>query len=102
MDDLIHEGYSISREEIEGVIKDCLNRSPVETTTFCAELLQNMGEKGMEIMSRLINKIYKLGYIPEDFRKSIFVAIPRDSRAKKIVITEQFRFYRMHQRYCYI
>jgi hypothetical protein len=42
-----------------------------------------MGEKGMEIMSRLINKIYKYGQIPEEFRKSIYVPVPKVNRAQE-------------------
>src|SRR3989442_13073625 len=34
-------------------------------------------------MTRLINKIYKSGYIPEDFRESIFVSIPKVSKAQE-------------------
>ena len=34
-------------------------------------------------MTSLINKIYKSGYIPEDFRKSIFVPIPKVCRAQE-------------------
>ena len=37
----------------------------------------------MDIMSRLINKIYKSGQIPEDFRKSIFVPVPKLNRAQE-------------------
>src|SRR5688572_33427237 len=45
--------------------------------------MQSMGEKGVEIMSRLINKLYKCGYIPEDFRKSIFVPVPKVNTAQE-------------------
>src|SRR6267154_2782767 len=51
-------------------------------TTFL-QLLQSMGEKGIEIMTSLINKIYKSGYIPEDFRKSIFIPIPKVNKAQE-------------------
>ena len=50
---------------------------------IAAELLQCMGEKGMEIMTILINKIYKSGYIPEEFRNSIFVAVAKVDRAQE-------------------
>ena len=83
MDDLIHKGYTISREEIEGVIKELSKQEACREDIICAELFQNMGEKGMEIMSRLINKIYKSVYIPKDFRKSIFVPIPKVNRAQE-------------------
>jgi hypothetical protein len=83
MDDLVDEEYIISREEIEGVIKELPKEKACGEDNICAELLQSMGEKGMEIVSSLINKIYKSGYIPEDFRKSIFVPIPKISRAQE-------------------
>src|SRR5258708_23740608 len=34
-------------------------------------------------MTSLINKIYKSGYMPEDFRKSIFRPIPKVSKAQE-------------------
>ena len=37
----------------------------------------------MEIMTSLIYKIYESGYIPEDFRKSILVSVPKVSRAQE-------------------
>src|SRR5206468_11580815 len=42
-----------------------------------------MGEKGIEIMTSLINKIFRSGYIPEDFRNSIFVPFPKVGRAQE-------------------
>src|SRR5437867_13422090 len=42
-----------------------------------------MGEKGIEIMTNLINKIFRSGYIPQDFRNSIFVPFPKVSRAQE-------------------
>src|SRR6267154_6883189 len=36
-----------------------------------------------EMLTSLISKIYKAGYIPDDFRKSIFVPIPKVSRAQE-------------------
>ena len=40
-----------------------------------------MGESGLHIMTKLINKIYNVGYIPDDFRKSIFIPIPKTTKA---------------------
>ena len=34
-------------------------------------------------MAKLINKIYNTGYFPEDFRRSIFVPIPKVSKAQE-------------------
>src|SRR3989442_1354814 len=89
IDDIINMGqmknkkYTICSEEIEAVIRDLPKGKACGSDNICAELLQCMGEKGIQIMTRLINKIYKLGYIPEDFRESIFVPIPKVSKAQE-------------------
>ena len=75
--------YTICSEEIEAVIRDLPKGKACGSDNVSAELLQCMGEKGIQIMTRLINKIYKSGYIPEDFRESIFVPIPKVSKAQE-------------------
>src|SRR5688572_18006762 len=59
MGDLVNEVYTISSEKIETVIKELPKGKACGSDNIAAELLQSMGKKGMEIMSRLINKIYK-------------------------------------------
>src|SRR2546425_7289653 len=83
MGDLVNEVYTISSEEIEAVIKDLPKGKACGSDNIPAELLQGMGEKGIEIMTNLINKILKSGYIPEDFRNSIYVPFPKVSRAQE-------------------
>ena len=81
MGDLVNEVYTISSEEIKALIKDLPKGKARGNDNISAEMLQSMGEKGTEILVTLINKIYKSGQIPEDFRKSIFVPLPKVSRA---------------------
>src|SRR6267154_1151216 len=83
MDDLVNKVYTISREDIVTVIRDLSKGKTCSNDNISAELLQGMGEKGIEIMTSLINNIYKSGYIPEDFRKSIFIPIPKVSKAQE-------------------
>src|SRR3989442_15286351 len=83
MGDLVNEVYTISSEEIESVIKDLPKGKTCSSDNISAELLQGMGEKGIEIMINLINRIFRSGYIPEDFKKSIFVPFPKVSRAQE-------------------
>ena len=78
-----NEVYAICSEEIEAVIRDLPKGKACGSDNVSAEVLQCMGEKGIQIMTRLINKIYKSGYIPEDFRESIFVPIPKVSKAQQ-------------------
>jgi len=83
MGDLVNEVYTISSEEINAVIKDLPKGKACGNDNISAELPQGMGEKSIEIMTSLINKIYRSGYIPLDFRKSIFVPIAKVSRAQE-------------------
>jgi hypothetical protein len=48
---LVGEEYTIRRKEIESVIKKLPEEKAYGEDNICAELLQSMGEKGMEIMS---------------------------------------------------
>ena len=82
MGDLVNEVYTISSDEISTVIKALPKEKACGKDNISAELLQCMGEEGLEIMTKLINKIYKSGIIPEDFRNSIFVPIPKVSKAQ--------------------
>src|SRR5437867_2651273 len=89
VDDIIDMGqmeneiYTICSEEIEAVIRDLPKGKACGSDNISAELLQCMGKKGTQIMTRLVNKIYKSGYIPEDFRESIFVPIPKVSKSQE-------------------
>src|SRR3989442_9787204 len=89
VDDIIDMGQmenevdTICSEEIEAVIRDLPKGKACGSDNISSELLQGRGEKGIQIMTSLINKIYKSGYIPEDFRESIFVPIPKVSKAQE-------------------
>src|SRR6267154_1840924 len=81
--DVVNEVYAITSDKIETVIKDSPKGKTCGDDNISAELLQGMGEKGLEVMTSLINKIYKSGYIPEDFRKSIFVPFSKICRTQE-------------------
>src|SRR3989441_86997 len=83
MGDLVNEVYTISSEEIEAFIKDLPKGKACGSDNISAELLQGMGKKGIELMTNLINKIFRSGYIPEDFKNSIIVPFPKVSRAQE-------------------
>jgi len=65
------------------VIKELPKGKACGEDAISAELMQSMGENGLEIMTTLINKIYNTGNIPEDLMKSIFVPIQKISRARE-------------------
>src|SRR6267154_1783451 len=57
--DVVNENYVISSDEIETVIKDLPKEKVCGDDNISAALLQGMGEKGLEVMTSLINKLYK-------------------------------------------
>ena len=66
------EVYSISVEEIKEIIKNLPKEKAYGDDNIPAELLQCLREEGIEITSKLINKIYNSGCIPQDFCKKHF------------------------------
>ena len=82
MGDLINEVYTISENEIREVIGELPKGKACGEDNIPIELLQCMEEEGIETITRLINMIYKSGYIPEDFRKSIFVPLSKVAKAQ--------------------
>src|SRR5438876_4365941 len=83
MGQMENEVYTICSEEIEAVIRDLPKGKACGSDNISAELLQYMGEKGIQIMTKLINKIYKSGYIPEDFRETIFCTNSKVCKAQE-------------------
>jgi len=77
----VKEKYVISENEVKDVIDNLPKGKATGEDNIPAELLQCVGENGMQIMTNLINKIYNSGCIPDDFRKSIFIPIPKTTKA---------------------
>ena len=48
---------------------------------ICTEIFQNLIEKGISSITELINKIYETRDLPIDFIKSVFIPIPKVSKA---------------------
>ena len=72
----------VIENEIREVIAELPKGKACGEDNIPIELLQCMEEEGIETVTRLINMIYKSGYIPEDFRKSIFVPLPKVTKAQ--------------------
>src|SRR4029077_7080220 len=82
MGDLVNEEWTIGSDDIRKIINALPKEKACGIDNISAELLQNMGEEGLKIITKMINMIYKSGYIPEDFRKSGFVTIPKVSKTQ--------------------
>ena len=48
-----------------------------------ADLLKELGDSGLKIMTALVNKIYMNGDWPKDFLDVTMISLPKKNQAKK-------------------
>ena len=48
-----------------------------------ADLLKELGDSGLKIVTALVNKIYMSGALPKDFLDVTMIAVPKKNQAKK-------------------
>jgi hypothetical protein len=73
------EGPSIMKDEVRQAIKSVKTNKATGPDGISIEMIQSLDELGLDVMTKLINKIYDTGEIPEDLTKSIFIALPKKS-----------------------
>ena len=78
----------IGEEEIRTIIGELRNGKANGMDEIPAEMLKCLGEKGIAMITKMINRIYITGEIPQDFKNSIFIPIPKDRKAENCT---QFR-----------
>ena len=58
-------------------MKKMKNRKSPGTDGIMIEMLNATEEFAIEKITKLANKIYNTGYIPEEMKKSVFVVLPK-------------------------
>ncbi|CAF5183930.1 unnamed protein product, partial [Rotaria magnacalcarata] len=71
------EGPPIMKDEVRLAIKSMKTNKATGPDGISIEMIQCLDELGVDVMTKLINKIYDTGEIPEDLTKSIFIALPK-------------------------
>ena len=74
-------GPPILRSEIENAVKRMKSGKAAGEDGVVVEMIQAAGEFIMEKITRIANRIYNEGYIPEAMRESVFVTIPKKQGA---------------------
>lgn len=69
--------------EVTHAIKRSKTQKASGPDNIYVEMLQLLNEGNIILLTRLINKIYNLGTIPQDWLTSIFVPIPKKNNANK-------------------
>ena len=82
VDVTIQETCIISELEVKSVIQKLSRNKATGSDNIPAEFLHCLGERGLQVITKLMNKIYNTGIIPDDFLQSIFITIPKVNRAQ--------------------
>ena len=64
-------------EEVLHALKKMKEGKATGTDGVATEMISVLGDLGIERVTDILNKIYNTGYIPEDMRRSIFIALPK-------------------------
>ncbi|XP_076322041.1 uncharacterized protein LOC143231381 [Tachypleus tridentatus] len=70
------EGLPIMPDEVEHAMKKIHKGKASGPDDIPIELLLALKEVGIQEVTKLLNTIYDTGEIPEDFKKSVFIALP--------------------------
>lgn len=68
--------------EVKDVIQKLTRNKATGADNIPAEFLQTLGDKGIKVMTRLMNNIYKSGNIPDDFLQTVFITLPKVNQAQ--------------------
>jgi len=63
--------------EVAAIIQKLTRNKATGADNIPAEFIQSLGEKGIQTITRLMNKIYNTGIIPDDFLQIIFITVPK-------------------------
>ena len=77
------KGPTIFKSEVVKVIKDMRNKKTTGDDNIPVDLLKELGDSGLKIMTLLVNKIYMSGDWPKVFLGVTMIALPKKNQANK-------------------
>lgn len=75
------EGPEITKDEIRHSIRKMKKAKAVGLDDVSIEMLEALGDEGLELLYKIFNHIYDTGELPDDFLQSIFIAFPKKPNA---------------------
>ena len=69
----------IDSDEVKSIIASLPKKKATGADAIPTELLQYMGNDGINLMTKIINNCYNTGELPEDFLSTTFITIPKVS-----------------------
>ena len=74
------EGEEIMLPEVEKAIEDLRDKKAPGKDDITVEMIKALDHCTIPIVHRLVNNIYKSGYIPKEMNESIIVTLPKSQR----------------------
>ena len=78
----ITSGQSIPKEEVEKAIQSMKKAKAPGSDEISTELLKTLDDQNIAVITNLCNIIYNSGAIPSDLKQSIFITLPKKSKAQ--------------------
>jgi len=77
------KGPTILKSEVVKAIKDMQRKKTTGEDKIPVDLLKELGDSRLKIITALFNKIYMSGDWPKDFLDVTMIALPKKNQAKK-------------------
>lgn len=76
-------GPSILKSEVEKAIQQLKVRKSPGPDEIPAELVKLLDNKSISVLTAFFNQVYQSGELPDDWKRSIFIALPKKSNASR-------------------
>lgn len=83
MQETMEQAPEIIMEELECAIKKAKNRKACGADEIPVEMIKCLDGEGKKKLLEFLNRIYKTGELPEDFKTSTYLPIPKKATAKR-------------------
>ena len=78
----ITSGQSILKEEVEKTIQSMKRGKATGSDEISTEMLRALDDENIDVITNLCNIMYNSGVIPTDLKQSIFITLPKKSKAQ--------------------
>ena len=78
----ITSGHNILKEEVEKAIQSMKKEKATGSDEISTEILRTLDDQNIDVITNLCNIIYKSEVIPTDLKQSIFITLPKKSKAQ--------------------
>ncbi|GFN88930.1 transposon tx1 uncharacterized 149 kda protein [Plakobranchus ocellatus] len=80
-------GPPIMKDEVQAAIRKMKTGKATGSDGISVELIEALGDYGVDKVTILLNEIYDTGQIPTDMSRSIFIALPKKPGATECALS---------------